>query len=317
MILIISWHIVKINFTYDNCHVYATPNYLVLYGEINVLLTDLPMMKILVPTDFSKLSVIAVRYAVQLAKKVHAEIILLNVVYIDAPPRAQSVLNANRILDAITDCSKNEFICLINEIKRDEGTKLKIDYKIVKGHPVEDVIETFARHNNIDLIIMGTKGASGLKKVLVGSNATAVIGNSSIPVISVPEHARFKGIKDVVYASDLLAADKEVKALIPYAKLFNASIHLLHVIPPSTNKKIDLEKIKNDLISKNNYPRISVHIILNDDINEAIDEYLADSKADMLAMFTHEPTFFERLFGKSVTREMAFQNWIPLFAFKK
>lgn len=274
-------------------------------------------MKILVPTDFSKLSEVAIHYAAKLSKKLNAEIVLLHAVFIDAPPRAQAALKTRQILDAIVDNAVQDFAGITNEIKEEVGDKINISCKIVKGYPVKDVVETFALHNDIDLIIMGTKGASGLKKVLIGSNATSVIGNSSIPVITVPEHARFKNIKHIVYASDMLAVNKEIKILIQFAQLFDSSIHLLHIISPDSKKKIDRIKIKNELVNKYNYPKFSIHISLNDDIKEAIDEYIADIQADMLAMFTHEPTFFEKLFGKSVTREMAFHSWIPMLTFKR
>lgn len=274
-------------------------------------------MKILLPTDFSKLSKVAAHYAAKLAKKFNAEIILLYAVFINAPPRAQSALKTNQILDAMADNAEMEFISLINELKQEIGGKINIGYKIIKGYPVKDVVETFAHHNNIDLIIMGTKGASGLTKVLMGSNATAVIGNSNIPVISIPEHARFRHIKHIVYASDLLAVNREVKTLIQFAQLFNATIHVLHVISSNSTDKFDSIKMQDGLINNNNYPQISVQITVNEDIEAAIDEYLADINADMLAMFTHTPTLFEKIFGKSVTREMAFHSWIPLLSIKK
>ncbi|MCE9539680.1 MAG: universal stress protein [Bacteroidetes bacterium] len=274
-------------------------------------------MKILLPTDFSKLSKVAIHYAAEIAKKLNAELVLLHVVFIDAPPRAQAALKTRQILDAMVDNSMQDFIHLTNEIKQDYGEKINISYKIIKSYPVEEVIETFAQHNDIDLIIMGTKGASGLKRVLMGSNAAAVIGNSNIPVIAVPEHARFKHVKHIVYASDLLALNKEMETLIQFARLFDSFIHILNIVSPNSKKKIERIKIKNELINKYNYPKISIHISINDDVEEAIDEYIAEVKADMLAMFNHKPTFFERLFGKSVTREMAFHSWIPLLAIKK
>ena len=185
------------------------------------------------------------------------------------------------------------------------------------GYPVEDVIETFVQHNNIDLIIMGMKGSSGLKKMLIGSTAAAVMGNSHIPVIIVPEHSPFKTIKNIVYASDMIAISKEIKILVQFAKLFNSSIHVLHIVSTISKKKIDTVRIKSDLISKFKYPHISFKIAMNDDVINAIDKHITDVKADVLAMFTHEPTFFEKLFGKSVTREMAFHSWIPILAIKK
>lgn len=274
-------------------------------------------MKILLPTDFSKLSKVAVRYAAELALKINAEIVLLNVVFINTPPRAQAALKTQQIIDAMIENARQDFEHLIIEIKEEVGDKINISYKIQAGYPVENIVETFVKHNNIDLIIMGTKGAGGLKRVLIGSNAAAVISNSSIPVITVPEHARFNNVKHIVYASDLLDINKEIGLLIQFANFFNSSIHLLHIVPPDSKDEIDKIKIKNDLVSKYNYPKINVHISVNDDVKEAIDEYIAEVKADLLAMFTHKLSFFEKLFGKSVTREMAFHSWIPLLSIKK
>lgn len=274
-------------------------------------------MKILLPTDFSKLSKVAIHYAAKMALKLNAEIVLFHAVFIDAPPKAQTALKAQQILDAMAKNAKEDFVYIENEIKKECGGKVKISSHIIKGYPVEDVIETFAEHNNIDLIIMGTKGASGLKKVLMGSNTSAVISNSNIPVIAIPEHARFRSIKHIVYASDMQMVKKEIQALMQFARLFNATIHILHIIPPDSKKKIDKTKIKKEIIAQYKYSHISVHVSLNDDIIEGIDEYIADVKADMLAMFTHKPTFFEKLFGKSITRQMAFHAWTPLLTIKK
>lgn len=274
-------------------------------------------MKILIPTDFSKLSKVAVQYAVKMAKKLDAEIILLHAVYMNAPPRAQAALKTQQILDAIVDNAKQDCIQLINEIKSANRGKLNIEYKIIKGYPVEKVVGTFAQHNDISLIIMGTKGATGLKKVLMGSNATAVINNSHIPVVSVPEFALFKNLKHILYATDMTNIIAEMKKLIPFAKLFDATVHISHIISPKSKKKIDTKKITADIVRKMNYPKITFHISLNEDITEGIEEFIVNKKADMLAMFTHNVTFFERLFGKSVTHQMAFQSGLPLLTIKK
>lgn len=274
-------------------------------------------MKILIPTDFSKLSKLAVHFAVKMTIKLKAELILLNVVHMDTPPRAAVATKIKGLEDAMVDSAKQDCIQLINDIKSENKGKLNISYKIIKGYPFERVVANFAHHNDISLIIMGTKGAAGLKKILIGSNATAVINNCDIPVITIPEFARFKSLKNMVYATDLTNLIAEMNSLVPLAKLFDSTIHILHVISSKSETKIDKNKIITDLVSKINYSKITFHILINDDITVGIDEYIVETKADMLAMFTHNLTFFERLFGKSVTRKIAFQSWIPLLTMKK
>lgn len=273
-------------------------------------------MKILVPTDFSKMSNTASTYAARMANKLHAEVVLIHVVFINSPPRAQADLNVKEIEDKMEDNAKQDCIQLANELKSESGAP-KVSYKIIRGYPVEDVIGNYAVHNNIDLIVMGTKGASGLTKVLIGSNAAAVVSRSSIPVIVVPEHARFNGIGKIVYASDADNTETELNTLIKFAELFGAAIHIVHVLPPASEQKIDIIKMEADLKEKFKYPSISIQIVLNDDILYGINEYVADEKADMIAMFTRKHSFFEKLFGKSITRQMAFHAWTPMLSIQK
>ena len=90
-------------------------------------------MKILIPTDFSKLSRVAVHYAVKIAKKLDAEIVLLNVIFISTPPRAMVALKIKAIEDAMVDNAKQDSVQLIQELKAENKGKLNISFKIIKG----------------------------------------------------------------------------------------------------------------------------------------------------------------------------------------
>jgi len=272
-------------------------------------------MKILIPTDFSKLSKVAVNYAVRMAMELNAELVLLNVVFLNAPPRA--AMNLKSLEDVMGSNAEIDSVQLISELKEQHKGNLNITYKIIIGNPVQDIVENYAVHNSIDLIIMGTKGATGLEKYIIGSNAAGVISNSTIPVITVPEHARFNGLKHIVYATDMYDLYIEAKTLVPLAQLFNSTIHIVHIIGPNSKRNIEIKTVTKDLISELSYSKIKFELVINEDIINGIDEYIADFKADMLAMFTRELTFFEKLFGKSVTRQMAFHSWIPMITFKK
>jgi nucleotide-binding universal stress UspA family protein len=272
-------------------------------------------MKILVPTDFSKQAENAAQYAAKMAVKLKAELILLHVAYIDGPPHA-SMLRTQKIEECIMDSARQECITLMQRLVSDNKS-LKASFNVILGYPVKDVVENFAVHNDITLVVMGTKGASGVKKIMIGSNAASVVGQCSVPVIIVPEHTRFKNIKNIAYASDLTSVVSEMKIIAPFAKLFNATVNIVHVLTPDSKKKIDKAKIKNDLIRKYQYRPISVHVVLDDDAGEGIDQYTGKFDTDILAMFTHKPSFFEKLFGKSATREMAFHTWLPLLSIKK
>jgi len=272
-------------------------------------------MTILVPTDFSKLSKVAVLYAARIAKKLKANVIVLAVITMNTA--AATSIKWKKLEDEMIKMAKQDADQLMEEVRSQIKGKLEITYQYINGYPVEERIETYAVENRVDLIVMGTKGASGLKKVIMGSNTASVIGNSSIPVIAVPGETEFKQIKKIVYASDMTNISKEIKTLVRFAGIFKASIRVLHVIPSNSTNKIDIKKTVADLVKQSKYSKISLKVFRNDHIADAVDLFVADHEADMLAMFTHKLVFYEKLFGKSVTRQLSFHARVPLLTFNK
>lgn len=273
-------------------------------------------MKILVPTDFSQPSKVGVIYAAKLAKELDAELILFHMVHIEIPPMAHVVPISenieNNVLESLTESGD-----LLQKEVRTAVKGVKVTFQAVKGFPLEDAIQTYAESNEIDLIIIGTKGASGIEKVIFGSNAVSVINKSSIPVISVPEESEFSPWKHIVYATDTHHIKSELKKIIPFAKFFDASIDIFHVLPSKAEKEIDAKKIKDYLIENYHYKKITFTIVHSDEIVESIDEFVDKKKGDLLAIFTHEFSFFEKIFKRSVCREIAFHGSIPLLTIKK
>lgn len=272
-------------------------------------------MTILVPTDFSILSKVAAVYAARIAEKLKANIILLAVISMNTS--AASSIRWKKLEDEMIKMGEQDGDELLEEVRSQVKGKLKIQYRYISGHPVEEMIEKFAVDNDVDLIVMGSKGATGLKKVVLGTNATAVIDNSSRPVIVVPGETEFKQIKKIVYASDLTNISDEVKTLVEFASIFDASIRILHVIPSNSAIKVSIKNTVADLVKQTKYSKISLKVSRNDRIADAVDLFVADQKADMLAMFTHKLDFYEKLFGKSVTRQLAFHVSVPLLTFNK
>lgn len=281
-------------------------------------------MKILVPCDFSKISNNAALYAAKFAKKVNAEIILFHVTYFAYSSNVLVEFKEHEIKDLRFSDASQECTLLTEEIKS-IVKGVKVSFKVVAGFPIASSIEAYAASNKVDLIVMGTKGARGLEKVLFGSNATDVINKSSIPVITVPKYARFKKLKHIVYASDTSVISEmhsRIQKLIALGQLFDATIDILHVLPQyrqnsRDNEEINLIEIKNNLINEYKYKKISFHVCYNDDVIEAINDFSADRETDLLAMFTHDITFFEKVFNESVSREMAFHSLVPLLTIKK
>ncbi len=273
------------------------------------------MNKILVPTDFSEPSKVAVLYAARMAKKLDAEITLLAVVNVN--PASQTVMKMQRLEEVMVEGAQDDANQLMEEIKDKIEGGVVITFQWITGFPVHEKIERFVLENEMDMIVMGTQGATGLKKVLIGSNAAAVIDNSSVPVIAVPNDAHFEAINKIVYATDLVNVNEEIKTIGMFASLFDASIYVLHVQASDATKKVDIEEATADLKKQAKYENITFTITQNNHVAEAVEAFAIQEKADLLVMFTHKLDFYEKLFGRGLTRELAFHGHVPLLTFNK
>lgn len=274
------------------------------------------MVNILVPTDLSDLSKVAVQYAVKIVNKLGGTLTLLHVVSLTQPTRASMRLQLKSVEKELMDTAKEDLESFVKEISGKLTTEQQVKFRVVNGASFADTVKREAKKLRTGLIVMGTRGARGIRKYVLGTNTASVIEVSHVPVLAVPELGEFKSFETVVYATDLKHVEHELQILIPYLREFNSKVHLLHVTP-SLKEVSALEKKVSASISQAGITNVVAKVIVNKDIDEAIDYYVTESKADLLAMFTHEVTFYEKLFDRSITRKMAFHNRIPLLAFRQ
>jgi nucleotide-binding universal stress UspA family protein len=272
------------------------------------------MKKILVPVDFSLASRSASFYAAGIAEVLDASVTLLHVV--NAESSEETLANWRTIEKKMLESSQRDALSLIKEIGASIKSKIVVDYHVVRGHPMYQHVEEFVKANAIDLVIMGTKGASGLKKMLMGSNTVAVINESSVPVITVPTETRFSPIKLIVYASDNMNLKYEIRKVALFAKIFHAQLHVLHVAPPE-GEPVNINDLERGLIDTAHFSDIHVHIAGGGNVNAVVEGFVAEHKANLLVMFTEKMNHLKQAFGKSKTREFAFSGSIPMLALNK
>ncbi|MBL7851135.1 MAG: universal stress protein [Cyclobacteriaceae bacterium] len=272
------------------------------------------IVTLLVPTDFSAEAKAAAHFAAKLAVQIQARVILLSVVEMDTTETVLS--NWKKLEQQLTRNAQKSLEKLTHEIKTEAGPKLSIASDVTFGIPMSEAIARYASEQQVNMIIMGTKGASGLKKILTGSNTTKLMQISPVPVIAIPAKAVYQGMKKMVYATDLQHVKEEIKVLARIAALFEAEILVFHCVPADSQARED-RGLEPELIEQAQYGFISFHQVKSDRVDKAIGDFIDESKADMLVMFTHELDFYEKLFGRSVTRSLAFQSRIPLLVFNR
>ena len=274
------------------------------------------MVNILVPTDFSPISKFALKYAIKIANTLDGNITALHVITMTQAFRLSMLEKVRSSSNNRDDAAEHGLEKLIKTLSEQYNTAHPIKYQVVRGRYFPSTLLREARRLRSGLVVMGTRGASGLTKAVLGSNTNSVIEVSHVPVLAVPEKADFKGFRNVVYASDLTNLEDELEMLIRYVEKFGSTIHLIHIISPGDD--VDTAEARIGSVVKNfDYKNIVTLVLVDSNINSAIDHYVEVSKADVLAMFTHKLSFFEKVFDRSMTRNMAFHSKIPLLAFRQ
>lgn len=269
--------------------------------------------KIVVPTDFSNLSRSAALYAIDMAAKVNGEVMVVYVIEIEQG--TSQLMNWKKLQDQMElDAAQNS----ARFMKALDGYAggVSVTYATLMGTNMTDQVLNFAQKNKADLIVTGTRGASGLKAFVLGSNTATLINKSSIPVIAVPGDLKFNGFDRIVLASDMKTLDSEAKAVAKFAKGFDTQIDILHVssVKPEGRKHDELEAI---LRRMTGHKKMNLFVVANENVTSALNDYVQEHGTDLIVMFTHELKLFEKLFGKGHTRSMAFQTQVPLLAMKK
>lgn len=272
------------------------------------------MRNILFPTDFSKNSTHALGVALQLAKDFGAKLHILNAYKM---PYSSSSPMTRTLLDALKKASEEELSSCLKTIKGNiDYNDIDIKTKAMAGN-VANSIDVYANKENIDLIVMGTKGASGLKEVLIGSNAEEVVIHSDKSVLIIPENTKIPQIKKITFAIDFqeIKDFSVFKTYIEFIKQYKAETLFVNIYnEESSQKSNELEKNMKQVFSEIEY---SLNFEKNEDVVNGINEFVRKNNCDMLALFSRKHGFIDKIFHKSITNKLTCQAELPMFVVKE
>lgn len=276
------------------------------------------MKTILFPTDFSTAAERAFIYALKFAKNIGASITTIHAYEL---PYIEGVSLPNTLREIYDSIDLEEFenyrdnIPQLHEIAKVNAlTNVPIKHILKQGETIPTILRT-AQEINADMIIMGTKGATGLKEVFFGSVAGAVLEKAKCPVLAVPEKAEFDGkIDHIAFTTTFKEEDeKALRKVLAFAALFNAQVYCINLdsahIETYANR---METFKVGFSEKNN---IIFETLDSDDFEKTLSSFLDQNNIDILAMLTHRRKgFLDRLFNYSLTKKMAYHLDTPVFA---
>lgn len=273
------------------------------------------MKKILFPTDFSKTANNAFVYALEMARFHNAELIVLHVY--DLPPVSFEGY-PSYIADVYDTIELSNFENFKDEVpvlrKIAEEHQLgfiQMSHVLEQGDLIQ-VIKSLVKKEKIDLIVMGTEGATGLKETFLGSNAGTVIEKVPILSLTIPTKAKYDTIKKIGFTTLFSTKDRiALKQVLQFAKEINAKVKCLHVRTfDSEVKEAKIQKWRQDF---KNEP-VEFFIIPSEDIKGTIADFLKQKDIDVLAMLSYKHHFLEGLFKKSLIKKMAYDSEVPILA---
>ncbi|RXP56556.1 universal stress protein [Lutibacter sp. HS1-25] len=275
------------------------------------------MKRILVPIDFSIQAEYAAKVAASIAKLNNSKIFLLHMLelpvgvidpasYGTSSNTPTALLFLKRAYEKFEDFKKLPFL---------EGIEIEDSVQFHKAY--DGIIDESVKHN-VDLIVMGSKGTSGLEEMLVGSNTEKVVRNSEVPVLVIKKEIENFKIENIVFASDFnMDARESFQHILDFTAIFNAQLHLLKI---NTIHNFETTKDSSDAIRNfindfdlNNY---TLNIYNDVSIESGVLNFSKVIDADVILINTHRRSGLAHLFSGSITEDLANHAKLPVLTFK-
>ncbi len=274
------------------------------------------MKKILFPTDFSPAADHAFIYALQVAAAIDAAVLVVHIY--ELPNLKKNLPNTIRELyESIEKEAYQEFQDNLPHLDaiaaHHQLSHIPVSYSLKEGDTLE-TIDRIARQEKIDFIIMGTKGASGLKEVFIGSVAAEIMENAPCPVMAIPEEAVFDGKLDhIAFTTDFKEEDTAaLKNLLHFASTFSAKVYCINVDISHTEFYLKrMDQVRADFAGTTN---LECRMLKGSSIEAAVTDFMEEAHIDILAMVTQKRNFIQELFHYSQTKQMAYHSKVPVLA---
>ena len=270
------------------------------------------MKRIVVPTDFSASATSAMNYAVEMAKDIGAAIHLYHVYQVpvavsDVPVVIVSVEELKKNAEEQLEYLKKGIV----HITSDEP--VTVTTEATMGNTVDELEELCKRMHPF-MVVMGSRGSTGMERILFGSTTLTAIKHLTCPVIVVPPGSNYKGIKKVGFACDFRKVIETTPThyIEELVKLFGASLHVLnvdydnkHFKPETPEESLYLHTLLKDLEPQ-------YHFIQEKDIEDGINKFAEENNLDLVITIPKKHKLLDGLFRKSSTRQLVFESHIPV-----
>jgi len=275
------------------------------------------MRKIVVPTDFSDNAMNALRYAVELFKYEHSEFFIVHAY-------------ADEVYDHDTSISRDTFEKLKETTLKNSDAALEKIFSIIqeispnprhtyitlsKFGSLTDEVNDVVDKENVDILVMGTKGKTDDRELTFGSNTLQVLKYVKCPVLAIPNNCKYSTPKNILFPTNYLLPFKrrELKLLSTLTKSFRSALHFLHV---SSYEKLSIRQEDNRDFLKKELPDVELIFHQKDveDLTIAIHQFIKENAIDLLVMVNSRHSYLESILYQSAIDTIGLQIKIPFLA---
>ena len=275
------------------------------------------MKNILVPVDFSVQSRYAAKVAAKIAKQTNSKLFLLHMLELPTgvidPSSHNSSSNTPTSLLFLKRAHKK-----FEEFKKSSFLKgVDMEESVLFQKAYEGIIEETKKHN-VDLIVMGSKGTSGLEEMLVGSNTEKVVRNSHVPVLVIKNDVEDFKIENIIFASNFKFKNRgSFQNILDFASLFNAKLHLLKIntIHNFETTKESSDAIRN-FINEFDLGDYTLNIYNDKSVEAGILNFSEVTDTDVIVLNTHGRRGLAHLFSSSIGEGLSNHAKLPVATFK-
>ncbi|MCQ2296461.1 MAG: universal stress protein [Bacteroidales bacterium] len=264
------------------------------------------MRSIIVGTDFSKGSIVALELAIDIANKMNCDVSLIWV-------KREKMLMSEDQLNEMANVAQQKLVALCEKY-RPRMLYGKIRWEICSGK-VAAVIARQATHENAPLIVIGTNGASGFEKYWMGSTAVRIVQEAPVPVITVREGFDFhKDLERIVVPLRVnLNSRQKVAPAAAIAKLFHSEVHILGLIDdPSQAAQLRTYINQTATLLKNDGIKFSATVKKYSNYSDAVLSYAESVKADLVVINTEQDRIIAQLFLGTNAQQIVHNAQLPV-----
>ncbi len=274
--------------------------------------------RILLPTDYSKNALNAIRYAQQLYAKVQCDFYLLNAFQASGYSLDSMMVPepGERFYEVAKNRSEEGMQRLLEMLKLHPENPKHRFHTICTFNSLVEAVKNVVASKDIDLVIMGTKGVTASKARIFGTGTVAVMERiKACPVIAVPDDYAFEPPREIVFPTDYKSnyKEKEIDHLKEIARLHDSKINVVHIDRDKDGKLSSKEKANKQLLQDIlNGADYEIHFLPSVKISDGINLFVETKGGDMIAFMNRKHLFFGSILSNPLVKEIGYDPKVPI-----